>query len=304
METMILTKNARDLTGQRFGRLVAERPLRSTGKGIVWFCRCDCGGCKEVLSSALVKKKTQSCGCIRQEAKERQDITGKRFGRLVAVELDHCDEKSGDCWLFHCDCGAEKIMPAANVKYGRVKSCGCLYRERMAKQSQDITGRRYGRLVASKPTQERDTTGSVIWECHCDCGNSVNYSVSRLERGTTLSCGCLYRESRSIGSDNRRDTVEGTMLSALISAKELRTDNSSGHTGVCFDKKTQKWQAYINFQKKRHNLGFYSTKEQAIRAREEAEEKLHDPLIRDQWDRLTEQSKTKFLAVANSAGKA
>lgn len=62
---MNLSKNTKDLTGQRFGRLTAVEPIDSVpGKGILWRCQCDCGGTKDVPSSMLVGKKTQSCGCL------------------------------------------------------------------------------------------------------------------------------------------------------------------------------------------------------------------------------------------------
>ena len=127
---MILPKNAKDLTGQRFGRLIAVEPIDSIpGKGVIWHCQCDCGGTKDVPSTRLLAKKTQSCGCIKRELQEKQNITGKRFGRLVAVEFKYYNDNHNDCWLFKCDCGNEKIMPAANVKWCRVRSCGCLQSE-------------------------------------------------------------------------------------------------------------------------------------------------------------------------------
>ena len=141
----------------------------------------------------------------------------------------------------------------------------------------------------------------MVWLCHCDCGAETTCSVSHLIQGTTLSCGCLYRESRAFCAENRQDTVDDTAVSSLIAAKEPRSNNSSGHTVVSFDQRTQKWQAYINFQKKRHHLGFFSDKEAAIIAREEAERQLHDPLIREQWSRLTERTKEKFLALQAAA---
>lgn len=299
---MEIPKNAKDLTGLRFGRLVAVEPLGSKpGKGVIWRCQCDCGGSKDVPSSGLLAQKTRSCGCIRQELRAKQDIAGKRFGRLVAVEFRYYNEDHDACWLFRCDCGNEKIMPAAHVKWCRVRSCGCLKTEHIEQLRRlDITGQRYGRLTAIRPTADHDAAGSIIWECECECGTKVNYSVNRLSRGNTLSCGCLYRESRKTCSENRRDAFDGTLVSLLASAKEPRSDNSSGCTGVYFDKRTEKWQAYINFRRKRHNLGFFKTKDQAIRARKAAEERLFDPVIQEQWDRLTEQSRQKYLASLNA----
>ena len=263
---MILPKNARDLTGQRFGRLVATEPIGSaSGKGVIWRCHCDCGGIKDVPSSRLLGQKTQSCGCIKRELQEKQNITGKRFGRLVAIEFRYYNEKHDDCWLFRCDCGNEKIMSAANVKWCRVRSCGCLQTEHIEQlHKTDITGRQFGRLTAVLPTNDHDASGSIIWECSCECGKTVYYSVNRLTCGRTLSCGCLYRDSRGTCSENRLDAVEGTLLSSLVSSKIPRSDNSSGHTGVRLDKRTEKWHAYIDFQKKRYHLGMFKTKDGSV----------------------------------------
>jgi len=60
----------------------------------------------------------------------------------------------------------------------------------------DITGNRYGRLVAIKPTQKR-LCERVIWECKCDCGKSTLVSSGHLQDGHTRSCGCLCREKSS-----------------------------------------------------------------------------------------------------------
>ncbi len=58
----------------------------------------------------------------------------------------------------------------------------------------DITGNRYGRLVAIRPTERRQS-GAVVWEFRCDCGNSAFVALPNLSR--TRSCGCLNQEIRS-----------------------------------------------------------------------------------------------------------
>ena len=74
------------------------------------------------------------------------------------------------------------------------------------------------------------------------------------------------------------------------------SNNTSGHTGVGYDKRTGKWCAYINFQKKHYNLGLHKKLHDAVRARKEAEERLHDPIIMAYWDNLTEERKAEFTA--------
>jgi len=62
----------RDLTGQRFGRLVAIKyNIRPSGKSCqpktFWICQCDCGNVKEVSSTNLLTGNTSSCGCYASE---------------------------------------------------------------------------------------------------------------------------------------------------------------------------------------------------------------------------------------------
>ena len=60
------------------------------------------------------------------------DITGQRFGLLTAIEHEGTDSSGKAVWLFHCDCGTGKSIRANNAMAGMTKSCGCLYRKRLA----------------------------------------------------------------------------------------------------------------------------------------------------------------------------
>ena len=72
--------------------------------------------------------------------------------------------------------------------------------------------------------------------------------------------------------------------------------NTSGYTGVYFDKRSQRWNAYINFKKKRYYLGSYRDIEDAVKKRRLAEERLHDPEIMERLEDLTAEKKTEFMA--------
>lgn len=58
-----------------------------------------------------------------------KDITGQRFGRLIALE--NTGEKQGTLYLWKCkcDCGNEAIANIGDLKIGKVKSCGCALKE-------------------------------------------------------------------------------------------------------------------------------------------------------------------------------
>ena len=58
-------KKTKDLTGQRFGKLVAEKWLGIEKHKSVWRCRCDCGNMTKVTAGALASGNTKSCGCMK-----------------------------------------------------------------------------------------------------------------------------------------------------------------------------------------------------------------------------------------------
>lgn len=62
----------------------------------------------------------------------------------------------------------------------------------------DVTGERYGRLVAIEyvETVRVGTQGQVkaIWKFMCDCGAVVNRKLNQVRKGDTTSCGCRQRE--------------------------------------------------------------------------------------------------------------
>lgn len=63
--------HARDITGQRFGRLVVIKramPPQGCERGDAWWkCLCDCGKIVPVRGYSLWSGTTKSCGCYRVE---------------------------------------------------------------------------------------------------------------------------------------------------------------------------------------------------------------------------------------------
>ena len=131
-------KKVFDITGQRFGRLIAVKPVgRNKGGNIKWECKCDCGNTKIILASSLRSGNTKSCGCLAKEIASISgnlrfiDITGQRFGRLIAVKPVGRNTGGNIKWECKCDCGNTKIILATSLKSGYTKSCGCLKRDRL-----------------------------------------------------------------------------------------------------------------------------------------------------------------------------
>lgn len=115
------------------------------------------------------------------------DLTGQKFGSLTVIERANIP-KPGTYWRCKCNCGKEKIIYGASLKKGLTKSCGhCC-----EKFKEDITGQRFGRLVAMY--RVKDNGSKTKWVCQCDCGNKSIVGVYDLINGESRSCGCLKRD--------------------------------------------------------------------------------------------------------------
>lgn len=118
------------------------------------------------------------------------DITGQKFNRLTATR-----KIDGRKWLFVCDCGTEVVKGKRNVLDGKTGSCGCLIRERKQNQREDVTGQRFGKLIAIEYSHSVKKHGTdAIWRWKCDCGNEILSRPSVVKLGNTRSC------SKSCGS--------------------------------------------------------------------------------------------------------
>ncbi|AWP37755.1 hypothetical protein CYJ15_12575 [Heyndrickxia coagulans] len=123
-----------DITGQRFGRLVAIREVEPIGYARRYLCKCDCGKEKIVRMNQLRTGKTKSCGCLNREVTSKKNtvnLTGKRFGKLTVTGRSNKkhDTQTKAIWHCRCDCGNEIDVLSTYLTSGEVKSCGCHRRE-------------------------------------------------------------------------------------------------------------------------------------------------------------------------------
>lgn len=74
-------------------------------------------------------------------------------------------------------------------------------------------------------------------------------------------------------SDNRMRNLREVTHIQNGQNQKLRGTNTSGHNGVTWDKSRKKWKVMIKVNYKQINVGRYSDLDQAIKARQEANEK-------------------------------
>ena len=257
--------------GCRVGRLVVSAPTSQRKNGYtVWLCRCDCGG--EILldTRCLQRGTVTDCGCVSKVKPGRRDVSGMRFGRLVAVEPTGESIGGSAVWRCRCDCGGEVCAPLHQLTAGYRKSCGCLSRP----PRKDYVGKRFGRLTVTAYAGKQ--AGMHRWKCVCDCGKETVAGQTLLQTGKTKSCGC--RQSETCRENLK--LIDGTSVTMLVARKNrLNANNTSGYTGVHRDRKQGKWIAQICFKGKTYYLGSFARRQDAIRARRRGEE-MHNEFLR------------------------
>lgn len=85
--------------------------------------------------------------------RKRANLTGKKFGRLTALEFVTTDKK-GVYWLCQCDCGTLATVKSTSLTTSNARSCGCLQRELSAE-----------RLRNSRPNLKHGMKGTPTYEC-------------------------------------------------------------------------------------------------------------------------------------------
>ena len=229
-----------DLTGRRFGRLTVlgehpERYYTPGGKPVrQWLCRCDCG--KEVIirHNSLTSGDSTSCGCLHRErvAKPKQDLTGRRFGRLTVLGRAPLDRKrvNGEIngWLCRCDCGTERVLTTKSLISNHAQSCGCGVGEsaRRRVDVDNVLGRYDGTVVSAirpdRPANSNSKSG--IKGVHWSPSQGVWVaSITVRRRNITL-----YRGSSMEEAVKARTRAEETYFTPIIDRYDRLTESTQG----------------------------------------------------------------------------
>ena len=180
-------------------------------------------------------------------------------------------------YISYClNCNKE-IVNNRKSKLKKFCSNECQYEYRWG---QKIKNKKFGKLTVLKRVSKSE------WLCLCDCGNTTIVKTTQLTSGKTQSCGCIakmkhsnnMKNNRKIKKFNEENFVDNTNLSLISSNKPFKSNKSTGIRGV-YKKKNGSYTSQICFNKKIYRLGTYSNIEDAIKARQEAEEKYYKPIL-------------------------
>lgn len=149
-----------DITGERYGNLVALERVGKRGSLSLWLCRCDCGNTVTVALPNLRGGHSKSCGCRR-----KHNLTGKRFGKLIAEKIVGTATDGTLLWECKCDCGNITTVRSTSLVKGDTKSCGCLRGE---------CARRVGYVHGKTGTRLHRVWLGMFQRCYCETSKSYN----------------------------------------------------------------------------------------------------------------------------------
>jgi hypothetical protein len=146
-------------------------------------------------------------------------------------------------------------------------------------------GTRLQRSIAAleTPVYQKTLSGEIIreWESLTKIESELGYSKSVISNAINgkVKTAYGYRWSKAPKSIfGRRQDNDGPIYyedkndqNDEFSLVSLFSTNTSGVTGVNWLKKNKKWRAYITVDNKQINLGSFENKEDAIKARKDAE---------------------------------
>ena len=225
------------------------------------------------------------------------DLTGQRFNRLTVLYRGENTKSGGIRWVCQCDCGKVLTISASNLTFRNQISCGCYATEVRKSLS--------GKNSANKKYNQYDLSGEygIGWT-----NNTNQEFYFDIEDYHKIKDYCWYEDTRGyIKSidythqkpyiylhrlvmdlldenlivdhihhklyDNRKSELRIATIQNNNMNHRIAKNNTSGVTGVSYNKQLKKYIARIRINKKDIHLGCYSDFEEAVKARKEAEQK-------------------------------
>ena len=221
----------RDLSGQRFGKLIVlevdkNETKKHKGRNVYWKCLCDCGNYKSIVSGSLTNGTTKSCGCLKiQSSKDRN----KKYNTY---------DLSGEYGIGYTSKGEEFYFDLED--YDKIKD-----------YTWYINNKGYVFSAKDEILMHRLVT---------NCPDNLIPDHIHGEKSTT---------------DNRKSNLRIVNRSQNSMNVKIRSDNTSGITGISWDKRSNKWCVRIMVKGKNIYLGYFNKDDldKAIQARLDGEKK-------------------------------
>jgi hypothetical protein len=151
--------------------------------------------------------------------KRKHFLENSRFSRLLV--LSYLGNSKYECL---CDCGNVRTAYSADLLKGKVKSCGCLSKEKVL----DLVGQRFEKLLV---LEKVDKEGSIhsFFLCRCDCGEEKVIRGKDLTAGKVKSCG-----NHAVEAIKKANTTHGDSKSRLYNIHKSMIARCYRSSEKCF----------------------------------------------------------------------
>lgn len=208
-------------------------------------------------------------------------------------------------------CGKTYTWPVMYISRYEKSGCDeCSRKEKGKNPKRDSTykeeiGKEYGFLkivgFAGKKCESKNNNYKTTYmKCLCNkCGEYTEIPLVRLRSGGAKECWNCSKKNLDKYRDKNTEIycVKGTNVSALRE-RATNKNNTSGYTGVSYMEAIGKYRAYIMFQRKQYNLGYFEKPEEAHEAYQKAKEKIHGKFLQwyaetypEQWKKINDKKK-------------
>lgn len=226
-----------------------------------------------------------------------QDLTGQQFGRLTVLYRGTNVNKWNVTWVCQCFCEKHTIIQvkADNLRSGNTNSCGCYLadknRDRCKKYNDyDLSGE-YGigycnnsDMIFYFDLEDYDKIKNFCWyyskrgyiESRSDGKLIKLHRLVMNVNNPKIEVDHIYHDEYGLPRtyDNRKINLRICNHQKNMCNSKIYANNTSGVTGVSFDKRVDKWRARISYNNQECFLGYFNNKQDAINARQQKEREL------------------------------
>ena len=207
------------------------------------------------------------------------NIKGQVFSRLTVIERDINTKKGQATWKCLCQCGNYCIVTSSRLVQLHTKSCGCLNTERVSNMNKTHGLTSTSEYQSWRGMKERcNNPKNSHYELYGGRGISYpetwnNFNLFLEDMGERPEGTQLDRINVNLSYS--KDNCKWSDLTQQAFNIRLKSNNTSGRTGVYFNEKLFKYTAIITHYKIVKALGTFDSFEEACKARENAEIELY-----------------------------
>ena len=297
-------KNKKEYEKYLNGEIKRHMPL-------YWICKCDCGNIISTQMQHLIHNDTKSCGCIMKsdlinkrfgrltviELDKERNLKEKERVKNGEIKI------ASVCWKCKCDCGNIVSVTASRLSSNKTISCGCHKKEVISKikskeneyefledgivkgwdtkhehyfliDKQDYEVVKQYCWVSKKGKVE----GDFYWYAYVKGkGNKIGLHQLIMTFINDKYEPCkqyLLDHIDRNPSNNTRNNLR--LVNQQENGKNKKTSykNTSGKQGISWDKNSNSWHCYINYEKGKRINKRFKTLEEAMNQRLEWEKNL------------------------------